>query len=106
MVQVHVGEPFFRTRGSQRTRLIWNQEKPGATPGCPTIYYYRQVAQTDEQRVEGATRLVQFQLWRPFRRFMRHWCNSKHDGLPNRERQGSTGMPHHFFKRELTRIWL
>ena len=69
MVQVHVGEPprylFYRTRGSQRTRLTWDQEKPGATPGCPTIFPSRQIAQTDEQRAEDATRLVQFQLWRP-----------------------------------------
>ncbi len=30
---------FLRTRGSQRSRLIWDQEKPGATPGCPTTFY-------------------------------------------------------------------
>lgn len=29
---------IFRTRGGQRTRLIWDQEPPGATPGCPTIF--------------------------------------------------------------------
>ena len=58
---------FQRTRGSQRSRLIWDQEKPGATPGCPTIFITnRQIAQTDEQRAEDATRPVQFQLWRPF----------------------------------------
>ncbi len=30
------------------------------------FFTHRQIAQTDEQRAEDATRLVQFQLWRPF----------------------------------------
>lgn len=38
---------FLRTRGSQRSRLIRDQEKPGAKPGCPTLFIPRQIAQTD-----------------------------------------------------------
>ena len=36
---------FFRIRGSQRTRLTWDQEKPGATPGYPTTIYPGEVKQ-------------------------------------------------------------
>ena len=32
--------PFFlRIRESQRTRLVWDQDKPGAAPGYPTLFH-------------------------------------------------------------------
>jgi len=43
--QVHVTQcesgahvQFHRIRESQRTRLVWDQEAPGAAPGYPTIF--------------------------------------------------------------------
>jgi hypothetical protein len=138
--QLHVGEPFFRTRGSQRTRLIWDQEKPGATPGCPTIFItiarsLREMSSALKTRrgwcnsssgghfVTGARTFSPplsigramahgrregdrggLQVRAPFGQLISHhsryWCNSKHVWLPPRERQGGTGIPHHFLNRE------
>jgi hypothetical protein len=37
-VQAWGARPVLRIRESQRTRLVWDQDRPGAAPGYPTIF--------------------------------------------------------------------